>query len=33
LEAAGVRVVTIPEAGHNIMLDTPTAFAEEVARL
>jgi pimeloyl-ACP methyl ester carboxylesterase len=32
LEAAGVRVVTIPDAGHNIMLDNPAAFADEVAR-
>ena len=32
LEAAGVRVVTIPAAGHNIMLDNPQAFAEQVAR-
>lgn len=31
LEAAGVRVVTIPEAGHNIMLDNPQAFAEQIA--
>lgn len=31
LEAAGVRVVTIPDAGHNIMLDNPQAFAEQVA--
>lgn len=31
LEEAGVRVVTIPEAGHNIMLDNPQAFANEVA--
>ncbi|MEV4509553.1 alpha/beta hydrolase [Dactylosporangium sp. NPDC049525] len=32
LEAAGVRVVTVPHAGHNIMLDNPAAFAEQVAR-
>jgi pimeloyl-ACP methyl ester carboxylesterase len=32
LEAAGVRVVTIPDAGHNIMLDNPQAFAEQVAQ-
>jgi pimeloyl-ACP methyl ester carboxylesterase len=31
LEAAGVRVVTIPDAGHKIMLDNPQAFAEQVA--
>ena len=32
LEAAGVRVVTIANAGHNIMLDNPQAFAEQVAQ-
>jgi pimeloyl-ACP methyl ester carboxylesterase len=32
LEAAGVRVVTIPHAGHNVMLDNPQAFADQVAR-
>jgi len=31
LTAAGVQVVTIPDAGHNIMLDNPYAFAECVA--
>lgn len=31
LEAAGVRVVTIPDAGHNIMLDNPDAFADQAA--
>ncbi|WP_172382025.1 alpha/beta fold hydrolase [Streptomyces sp. MNP-20] len=31
LEAAGVRVVTVPDAGHTIMLDNPRAFAEHVA--
>ncbi|MGW8762767.1 alpha/beta fold hydrolase [Streptomyces sp. NPDC055815] len=31
LAAAGVRVVTVPDAGHNIMLDNPQAFAEHVA--
>ncbi|MEU7900497.1 alpha/beta fold hydrolase [Nonomuraea sp. NPDC049152] len=31
LEAAGVRVVTVPDAGHNIMLDNPQAFAEYAA--
>ncbi|MFF0386216.1 alpha/beta fold hydrolase [Streptomyces sp. NPDC004286] len=31
LTAAGVRVVEIPDCGHNIMLDNPQAFAEAVA--
>jgi pimeloyl-ACP methyl ester carboxylesterase len=31
LEGAGVRVVTVPGAGHNIMFDAPAAFAAEVA--
>ncbi|MFG2343295.1 alpha/beta fold hydrolase [Streptomyces phaeochromogenes] len=31
LEDAGVRVVTVPGAGHNIMFDAPAAFAAEVA--
>ncbi|MFJ3640802.1 alpha/beta fold hydrolase [Streptomyces sp. NPDC090108] len=31
LEAAGVRVVTVPGAGHNIMFDNPEAFAAAVA--
>ncbi|MGV9290198.1 alpha/beta fold hydrolase [Streptomyces sp. NPDC003719] len=31
LEAAGVRVVTVPGAGHNVMLDNPDAFAAAVA--
>ncbi|MFD3309294.1 alpha/beta fold hydrolase [Streptomyces sp. NPDC058694] len=30
LEDAGVRVVTVPGAGHNIMFDDPAAFAAEV---
>ncbi|MFJ9963691.1 alpha/beta fold hydrolase [Streptomyces avermitilis] len=30
LEAAGVRVVTVPGAGHNVMFDNPAAFAAEV---
>ncbi|MFD5812792.1 alpha/beta fold hydrolase [Streptomyces sp. NPDC127038] len=30
LEAAGVRVVTVPGAGHNIMFDNPDAFAAAV---
>ncbi|MGW2106802.1 alpha/beta fold hydrolase [Streptomyces sp. NPDC001948] len=28
----GVRVVAVPDCGHNIMLDNPQAFAEETAR-
>ncbi|WP_406166414.1 alpha/beta hydrolase [Streptomyces canus] len=31
LEAAGVRVVTVPCAGHNVMLDNPDAFVAVVA--
>ncbi|OSZ55662.1 alpha/beta hydrolase, partial [Streptomyces pharetrae CZA14] len=31
LEAAGVRVVTVPGAGHNVMFDDPDAFAAAVA--
>ncbi|MEU2624219.1 alpha/beta hydrolase [Streptomyces sp. NPDC007157] len=31
LEASGVRVVTVPGAGHNIMFDRPDAFAAAVA--
>ena len=31
LEDAGVRVVTVPGAGHNVMFDNPDAFAAEVA--
>ncbi|WP_369244852.1 alpha/beta fold hydrolase [Streptomyces sp. R41] len=31
LEAAGVRVVTVPGAGHNVMFDNPDAFAAEIA--
>ncbi|MDQ0989377.1 alpha/beta fold hydrolase [Streptomyces sp. V3I7] len=31
LEAAGVHVVTVPRAGHNIMFDNPDAFAAAVA--
>ncbi|MGW2488508.1 alpha/beta fold hydrolase [Streptomyces sp. NPDC001606] len=30
LEAAGVRVVTVPGAGHNVMFDNPDAFAAVV---
>jgi pimeloyl-ACP methyl ester carboxylesterase len=32
LSASGVRVVTVPEAGHNVMFDNADAFAAEVAR-
>jgi pimeloyl-ACP methyl ester carboxylesterase len=31
LKAAGVRVVTVPGAGHNVMFDNPDAFAAVVA--
>ncbi|EST20765.1 alpha/beta fold hydrolase [Streptomyces roseochromogenus] len=31
LEAAGVRVVTVPDAGHNVMFDNPDAFVAAVA--
>ncbi|MEU9518869.1 alpha/beta hydrolase [Streptomyces sp. NPDC048224] len=31
LETAGVRVTTVPGAGHNVMLDRPDAFAALVA--
>ncbi|MET8944411.1 alpha/beta hydrolase [Streptomyces sp. NPDC004542] len=31
LEAAGVRVRTVPAAGHNIMFDNPDAFVAAVA--
>ncbi|MFF8595594.1 alpha/beta fold hydrolase [Streptomyces sp. NPDC015220] len=31
LEAAGVRVVTVPGAAHNIMFDNPEVFAAAVA--
>jgi pimeloyl-ACP methyl ester carboxylesterase len=31
LEAAGVRVVTVPGAGHNVMFDDPDAFVAAVA--
>ncbi|POX60027.1 alpha/beta hydrolase [Streptomyces sp. Ru62] len=30
LEAAGVRVVTVPDAGHNVMFDNPDAFVAAV---
>ncbi|MFI1765742.1 alpha/beta fold hydrolase [Streptomyces sp. NPDC020800] len=33
LEAAGVRVVTVPGAGHNVMFDNPDAFVAAVAGL
>ncbi|MFE9118526.1 alpha/beta fold hydrolase [Streptomyces sp. NPDC007172] len=32
LVASGVRVVTVPDAGHNVMFDDPAAFVREVAR-
>lgn len=31
LEAAGVRVATVPGAGHNVMFDNPDAFVTAVA--
>lgn len=31
LKAAGVRVVTVPGAGHNVMFDNPDAFVTAVA--
>ncbi|MGW7370023.1 alpha/beta fold hydrolase, partial [Streptomyces sp. NPDC054841] len=31
LVAAGVRVVTVPGAGHNIMFDAPDVFVRAVA--
>ncbi|MFE0251676.1 alpha/beta fold hydrolase [Streptomyces sp. NPDC059010] len=31
LETAGVRVVTVPGAGHNVMFDNPDAFVAAVA--
>lgn len=31
LRAAGVRLVTVPDAGHNVMFDNPDAFAAAVA--
>ncbi|MEU1460376.1 alpha/beta hydrolase [Streptomyces sp. NPDC005727] len=31
LEAAGVRVLTVPGAGHNVMFDNPDAFVAAVA--
>jgi pimeloyl-ACP methyl ester carboxylesterase len=31
LETAGVRVVTVPGAGHNVMFDNPDVFVAEVA--
>ncbi|MDT6986323.1 alpha/beta fold hydrolase [Streptomyces lusitanus] len=32
LEAAGVRVVPVPDCGHNIMLDNPEGFAHATAK-
>lgn len=31
LEAAGVRVVTVPGAGHNVMFDNPAGYAAAIA--
>ncbi|MET8410421.1 hypothetical protein ABZV34_20375 [Streptomyces sp. NPDC005195] len=31
LEAAGVSVVSVPRAGHTIMLDIPDAFVAGIA--
>jgi pimeloyl-ACP methyl ester carboxylesterase len=31
LAAAGVRLVSVPDCGHNIMLDNPRAFVAELA--
>lgn len=31
LVASGVRVLTVPNAGHNVMLDKPEAFASAIA--
>lgn len=31
LMASGVRVVTVPDAGHNVMFDNPAAFVRAVA--
>jgi pimeloyl-ACP methyl ester carboxylesterase len=31
VEAARVRVVTVPGVGHNVMFDNPDAFAAAVA--
>ncbi|KUJ69023.1 alpha/beta hydrolase [Streptomyces albus subsp. albus] len=31
LEAAGVRVITVPGAGHNVMFDNPDRFAAAIA--
>nr|WTB32824.1 alpha/beta hydrolase [Streptomyces sp. NBC_00830] len=32
LTGSGVRVVAVPDCGHNIMLDNPETFAKETAR-
>ncbi|MFI9325145.1 alpha/beta fold hydrolase [Kitasatospora aureofaciens] len=32
LRAAGVRVVEVPDCGHNVMLDNPDAFAAAAAK-
>jgi pimeloyl-ACP methyl ester carboxylesterase len=31
LSAAGVRVVAVPDSGHNIMLDNPDGFVSATA--
>lgn len=31
LEASGVTVVSVPDCGHNIMLDNPEGFARATA--
>jgi pimeloyl-ACP methyl ester carboxylesterase len=31
LEAAGVRVITVPGAGHNVMFDNPDAFVRAIS--
>lgn len=33
LREAGVRVLEVPESGHNIMLDNPEAFARTLTAL
>ncbi|MGW2224428.1 alpha/beta fold hydrolase [Streptomyces formicae] len=33
LVAAGVRVVTVPDAGHNVMFDNPAAFAAAITEV
>ncbi|MFE7776394.1 alpha/beta fold hydrolase [Streptomyces sp. NPDC057445] len=31
LMTSGVRVITVPDAGHNVMFDAPDAFAQAIA--